>query len=487
MADNDDDELYDEFGNYIGPELDSSSSDDDDDDDDDSDNDNDEPPQPQPDDASDVSGDRMIVIKPNDDGDTTNAITVAPVMNAIVLHEDKEHYPSASETFGEGVRSAVLDEDAMDLDTPIVEPIVTKSKHVDTIEGSNEYAFQYSDEYLSQILSNDTTRTRRGVALVGHLHHGKTSFVDCLLEPTLRTGFGPRAALEEQVPKFTDTLKSEQERQMSLVSTPITLLLPDTRGKTYGMTLVDCPGHTQFHDESVAALRVVDGAILLVDAVEGIMMHTELLIQQIVAEGLPLLLIINKLDRLIVELKLPPRDAYYKLLQLVESVNQKVQQASCGRYPSLSPTHGNVAFGSALHGYYFTLASMSKVYAEQQDDDDDEGENNNNASRATLEQFSNRLWGDWYWDPESQTFEDAPTPNQKNRSFVTFCLEPLYKIYAACLGEQEQHVQKVLRSLGVLLKRDQLRSSARPLLRAALSKFMETATCGIVDMMVQHV
>ena len=480
MADNDDEDLYDEFGNYIGPELDSSSEEDSDEEVEESD---DEKQQHIPDDASDVSGDdnHMVVVK--EDGD----VTTADSMNAIVLHEDKGHYPSASETFGEGVRSAVLDEDAMDLETPIVEPIVTKSKHVD--DGSSEdYKFAYADEFLTAIISNETTRTRRGIALVGHLHHGKTSFIDCLLEPTLVKGFGPKASLEDQGLKFTDTLLSEQERQMSLVSTPITMLLPDTRGKTYGITLVDCPGHSQFHDESVAALRAVDGAILLIDAVEGVMMHTELLIPQIVAEGLPIMLVISKLDRLIVELKLPPRDAYYKLLQLVESVNQKVQQASLlvGRYPKLCPTKGNVAFGSALHGYFFTLESMTKLYAEHEQDGSTSSFSKN-ATMASTEQFAKRLWGDWYWDPETRVFSDTPTPNQKERSFVTFCLEPLYKIYTACLGEQEQNVQKILRSLGVLLKRDQLRSSARPLLRAALSKFMETATCGVVDMLAKHV
>ena len=485
MADNNDEDLYDEFGNYIGPELDSSSDEDDSDDDDEL--------KEAPDDASDVSaedhneqdgdGNGMMIVR--DDNAASEA--VADPMNAIVLHEDKEHYPSASETFGAGVRTAVLDEDAMDIETPIVEPVVTKSHHV-VAEGEEDTIakYTYSDEFLtSVIMSNETTRTRRSVAVVGHLHHGKTSLMDCLMEPTLQQSWGPKASLEDQAyPRYTDTLKSEQERQMSLVSTPMTLLLSDTRGKSYGMTMVDCPGHVQFHDESVAALRVVDGALLVVDAVEGAnMMHTELLVRQIVSEGLPIMLCITKMDRLITELQLPPRDAYYKVLHLIESTNQLIQQASHSKrkYPKLCPTKGNVAFGSALHGWFFTLESMAKVYAEQHDDD----------VGCTLEQFTNRLWGDWYWDPETKQFHTSPndcvSPRTVERSFVTFCLEPIYKIYSTCLGESEKDTTKALRSLGVLLKKDQLRSSARPLLRAALSKFMETASCGLVDMMARHV
>jgi U5 small nuclear ribonucleoprotein component len=472
MADANDEDLYDEFGNYIGPELDSSS---DEDESDDSDREE-EVTKDAPDDASDVSDDqdRAMVVADEEQQQHT-----ADPVNAIVLHEDKEHYASAEETFGEGVRTAVLDEDAMDLDTPIVEPVVTKSHHVGDKEEPSP--FLYSDEFLTSIVSNETTRTRRGVAIVGHLHHGKTSLIDCLIEGTLENKWGPRAALNDQGPRYTDVLKSEQERQMSLVSTPLTVLLPDSRGKTFAITMVDCPGHTNFHDESVAALRSVDGAVIVVDAVEGIMMHTELLLKQIVAEGLPAMLCISKVDRLIVELKLPPRDAYYKLLNIIESVNQILAQASCGRYPTLSPVKDNVAFSSAQHGWLFTLSSFAQVYAEHNDDV---------LGNLTAEEFSKRLWGDWYWDSETHKFHKSPkdcsTP-RVDRTFVSFCLEPIYKIYTACLGEQEKDANKILRSLGVFLKRDQLRASARPLLRAAMSKFMETATCGLVDMIAKHV
>jgi U5 small nuclear ribonucleoprotein component len=473
MADANDEDLYDEFGNYIGPELDSSS-----DEESSLEEEENDGQQDAPDDASDVSDDHnknnaMVVA-----GEVQDKSATADPMNAIVLHEDKDHYPSAEQTFGEGVRTAVLDEDAMDLDTPIVEPVVIKTHHADS-GASTEYI--YNDEYLTTILSNETTRNRRGIALVGHFHHGKTSLIDCLMEPTLQKPWGPRAALEGQAPRFTDMLKTEQEREMSLVSTPLTLLLSDTRGKTHGITLVDCPGHTHFHDESVAALRSVDGAVVVVDAVEGVMMHTELLLRQIVSDGLPVMLCIAKVDRLITELKLPPRDAYYKLLNLVETANQILEKASCGRFKELlHPAKGNVCFSSALHGWMFTLSSFAQVYADHNDD---------SLGNISIEEFGKRLWGDWYWDEETKKFYGSPkycSSPRVERSFVAFCLEPLYKIYTACLGEQEENANKLLRSLGILLKKEQLRSSARPLLRAALSKFFETATCGFVDMIVQH-
>ena len=478
-------DLYDEFGNYIGPDLDESS------DEEESEGDDESVPPAIPDDASDVSaeglGDEMIV---RDEHATAAAaaVTTAEPMSAIVLHEDKEHYATAEQVFGEDVRTAVLDEDAMDLETPIVEPISTKT--VETQKGSiGAEKWLYTDDYLGVQLSNETTRTRRGIAVVGHFHHGKTSLVDLLLETAMSEALdhdkASRDAHQGGGPRYTDTLKTEQERQMSLVSTPITTLLPDTRGKTFCITMLDCPGHPNFHDESVAALRVVDGAVLVLDIVEGIMMHTEMVIRQIVTEGLPLVVVLSKMDRLIVELKLPPRDAFYKLQNLLDELNELVGQLSQGRYPKLSPERGNVAFGSAQHGWLFTLGSFANTYLEHSKDDK-EGLGTN----LSVADFAQRLWGDAYLDPTTRTFHrssrDCATPNV-DRTFVTYVLEPLYKIYSACLGEREVDANKLLRSVGVLLSKEQLRSSARPLLRAALSQFLHTARNGFVDMIVKHV
>jgi U5 small nuclear ribonucleoprotein component len=334
-----------------------------------------------------------------------------------------------------------------------VEPIVTKSHLVEEIE--------QVDDYLGVHLSNETTRNRRGFCVIGHFHHGKTSLLDLLLSKKNR---------------FTDTYQAERHRQMSLVSTPVTTLLQDTRGKSYCLTAIDCPGHVNFHDESVAALRAVDGAVLVVDAVEGVMMmHTEMVVRQAVAEGLPLLLVITKMDRLIVELKLPPRDCYYKLLHLIESVNQLIQDAR-GKV-RISPERGNVAFSSAQHGWLFTLESFAQVYLQQAD------------LGMPVEEFAKRLWGDAYLDPSTRTFHKSARDCSRpvERTFVTYVLEPLYKLYTACLGECEADANRLLRSVGILLNKDQLRASSSEMLQTALSKFFQTASRGFVDMVVRNV
>jgi U5 small nuclear ribonucleoprotein component len=516
-SNNNDDEqdLYDEFGNYIGPDLDEDSDDDDSDDDD--------KLQPRDDQAdSDVSEDeeddnlhnRELVTH---DSSTTPAAMLAEPMQAIVLHEDKEYYPSVDQVYGEDVRTAVLDEDAMELEEPLVKPVSTKTPYATATADATtttggvrplhvvdeQTGWSYSSDYLSAMLSNETTRTRRGVAIVGHLHHGKTTLMDLLLEQTLnnkKAGWGTvRAANpshnnneEDDSVRYMDTLKTERERQMSLCSTPMTALLCDTRGKHYGITMMDCPGHVNFHDESVVALRAMDGAVIVVDAVEGIMIHTEMVVRQAIAEGLPLVLVISKMDRLMVELKLPPRDCYYKLLHVIDSMNSLIGQASNGRYNQhngllLSPARGNVAFCSATHGWLFTLQSFAQVYM-------DTLSNHGLGENLSVDDFAKRLWGDSFLDPATRTFQTSPrdcSVQQDNgmpvqRTFCQFVLEPLYKIYTACLGEREAQVNPMLRSVGVLLSKEELRASARPLLRTALSRFLGKATCGFVDMIVKH-
>ena len=528
-------DLYDEFGNYIGPDLDSSSDDDSSEASGGGDG--------APDDASDVSDDDVsrdgggrtdgqLIL--HEDGTGGEDLGTAPGVSAIVLHEDKVHYPSAEEVYGEGVRTAVLDEDTMDLEEPIVEPV--KKHTFSLMRDENEEREAYggdmirpsggggkenkqqenedlvSDRYLASLVANETTRTRRCLALVGHLHCGKTSLVDLFIEQTkvpTSKGFGihgPRASLESHRgggPRTTDTLQSEQDRQMSIKSCPITLCLPDTRGKTFALTMIDCPGHANFHDESVASLRVADGAALVVDAIEGIMLHTEMLIKQIISDALPLVLVINKIDRLVLELKLPPDDMYHKLRHTIDSVNAFVSHQSNGRYPKLSPDRGNVIFASAMHGYAFSLESFATQYLDQLDFDIEEKQeedafgsfkNHGGLGRnLTPDAFAKRLWGNAYLDPKSHTFQrrvgdcgiDPVTKMSPKRTFVQFILEPLYKMYTLCVGESEKDVEKAFRSLGVLLGKEQLRASARPLMRAAFRKYFGTST-GFVDTVVHH-
>jgi len=136
----------------------------------------------------------------------------------------------------------------------------------------------------------DTPTLIRNVALVGHLHHGKTTFVDCLIRQT-----HPQFQdIDEKSLRYTDTLFTEQERGVSIKATPVTLVLPDVKQKSFIINVFDTPGHVNFSDEATAAMRICDGIVLFIDAAEGVMINTERLLKHAVQEKLALTICINK-------------------------------------------------------------------------------------------------------------------------------------------------------------------------------------------------
>ena len=393
---NSDEPLYDEFGNYIGPDLES-----------DSDSDSGGSSSSDDDDEGGGGGDDVgsFGLEGEDeeealveaDREFASQETGAPSLS-IVLHEDKVHYPSAAEVYGPDVVTAVLDEDAMDIETPIVAPasakkmnFLEKDEDESVVEVRNRHSHHHShkkgvfpkedesnslvvsDEYLVNVLLRND-KSHRGVALIGDLHTGKTSLCDLLLE---QGNSNIDASLSGK--RTTDTTTAEQERGLSIKSCPLTLALPDLRGKTHALTLMDCPGHLHFHEESVAALKSMDGAVLVVDALDGMTIHTEMLLRQCIqTEGLPLTLLINKIDRLWMETLMPPDDAYYKLRHTLDNLNQFIYNHSSPNHKSLytkqyfHPAKGNVAFACPIHGHCFTLNSFAQTYLDHLQQPDDE-------------------------------------------------------------------------------------------------------------------
>jgi U5 small nuclear ribonucleoprotein component len=100
-----------------------------------------------------------------------------PMAGAVVLHEDKKYYPTADEVFGPGVETLVMDEDAQPLEVPIIAPI--KTKQLESLEGE-PVKTRFTNEFLATLMANP--ELVRNVAVVGHLHHGKTTVMDMLVE-----------------------------------------------------------------------------------------------------------------------------------------------------------------------------------------------------------------------------------------------------------------------------------------------------------------
>ncbi|KAG0160381.1 hypothetical protein PDIDSM_7908 [Penicillium digitatum] len=450
------DDLYDEFGNYIG--------------DAESDEEHHENVQPQAFKFDEAFDEEEEVEESNDQ--QLREIDEGP-SNAVILHEDKQYYPSAQQVYGEDVETMVQEEDAQPLSEPIIAPVQQKKFAIAEAELPPVH---FSREFMSDLLKFPAQT--RNVAIVGHLHHGKTAFVDMLVKQThdlverleKRTG----RKREEQL-RYTDVHFLERERGLSIKSAPMSLVLPSTKGKSHLLNLLDTPGHVNFVDEVAASIRLADGVVLVVDVVEGVQANTEQIIKHAVLEDLPLTLVVNKMDRLILELKLPPNDAYFKLKHVIEEVNTIIENIlpGQGERRRLSPEKGNVGFASSLMNWFFTLPSFARMYAD------------NYPSLDSIE-FAARLWGDIFYNPRSRKFTRKGVEENAKRSFVKFVLEPIYKLYSHTLSESPEDLKQTLASVGVNLKPSQLKTDAKELLSLVCEKFFGPAT-GFVDMVIQHV
>lgn len=318
----------------------------------------------------------------------------------------------------------------------------------------------------------------RNIALVGHLHHGKTAFMDMLVTQThdLSERLNKRAGRrkEEQL-RYTDVHFLEKERGLSIKSAPMSLVLQGTKGKSHLVNIIDTPGHVDFVDEVAASCRLADGVVLVVDVVEGVQANTEQIIKHAVLEDLPLTMVINKMDRLILELKIPPNDAYFKLKHVIEEVNTVIENVLPGQGEKrrLSPEKGNVAFACASMGWCFSLQSFAKMYADS-------------YPGIAVSDFALRLWGDIFFNPQSRKFTRKGVEENAQRTFVKFVLEPIYKIYSHTISESPDDLKETLANIGINLKPSQLKTDAKVLLNLVCEQFFGPAN-GFVDMIVGHI
>lgn len=154
---------------------------------------------------------------------------------------------------------------------------------------------------------------------MAHVDHGKTTLTDILISSN-----GIISQKSAGQLRYMDCREDEQERGITMKSSSIAILYKHSKKKdmpTVLCNVIDSPGHIDFSTEVSAAVRLSDGAIIVVDAVEGVCVQTHRVITQAYREGLPCLLVINKMDRLILELQLTPEEAVRTLEKIVEECN----------------------------------------------------------------------------------------------------------------------------------------------------------------------
>ncbi|OKL58122.1 hypothetical protein UA08_06580 [Talaromyces atroroseus] len=373
----------------------------------------------------------------------------------------------------------------------------------------------------------------RNICILAHVDHGKTSLTDSLI--ATNGIISPKLAGKI---RYLDSRPDEQLRGITMESSAISLYFsmlrrsaPDAAPETkeYLINLIDSPGHIDFSSEVSTASRLCDGALVLVDAVEGVCSQTVTVLRQTWVEKLKPLLVINKMDRLVTELQMSPAEAYSHLSKLLEQVNavigsfyqgermeedllwrermeervnaaavrdkdqaKKLASDEPGGHDNaeldefeekddedlyFAPEKNNVIFCSATDGWAFTVRQFASLY-----------EKKLGIKRSALEKV---LWGDFYLDPKTKRV--LGSKHLKGRAlkpmFVQLVLDSLWAVYDATTGGAKGKgdpamLEKITKSLNVTIPPHILRSrESRNIMLALFSSWLPLSTAVLVSVM----
>ena len=311
----------------------------------------------------------------------------------------------------------------------------------------------------------------RNMSVIAHVDHGKSTLTDSLVAAA-----GIIAVAKAGDARITDTRADEQQRGITIKSTAISMyyhvseaLVPDLppKNRDFLVNLIDSPGHVDFSSEVTAALRVTDGALVVVDCVEGVCVQTETVLRQALAERIRPVVMVNKVDRAIIELQLDPEEAYQGFFKTLQNVNVVIATYNDPTLGDLQvyPDKGTVAFGSGLMSWAFTLPQFAKMYASK--------------FGVDLEKMTERLWGDTFFDAKGKKWVKAADASEDGtrlkRAFCQFCLDPIYQLFDAMMNEKKEKTEKMLTSLKITLTSEEKDQPAKRVLKAVMQKFLPAA------------
>jgi len=373
----------------------------------------------------------------------------------------------------------------------------------------------------------DLTTNIRNMSVIAHVDHGKSTLTDSLVSKA-----GIISAEKAGGARFTDNRADEAERGITIKSTGVSMYFEydyatekkldaedaeaekeaaaaaataagttvaaaaaatgpadnvaaeaaalaaesgiQVSERSFLINLIDSPGHVDFSSEVTAALRVTDGALVVVDCIEGVCVQTETVLRQAIGERIRPVLFLNKLDRCIMELQLPPEEAYRGFVKAIENVNVIVStyhDEALGDI-SLEPVKGKVGFGSGLHQWAFTLKRFAKMYAAK--------------FSTTRHKMTRRLWGDMFYNKKGELKKgDYTSDKEFKRGFVGMILDPIYQLFDSIINDKKEKYEKMLSSLNVVLKTEDRELTGKALLKKVMQKWLPAGDA-VLEMIVLH-
>lgn len=341
----------------------------------------------------------------------------------------------------------------------------------------------------------DNVENIRNICILAHVDHGKTSLADSLVATN-----GVISSRLAGKLRYMDSRKDEQERGITMKSSAISLFYLE-EGAEYLVNLMDSPGHVDFSSEVSTAVRLCDGAVLLVDVVEGVQPQTKVVLRQAWDEGIKPVLVLNKIDRLVVETGLDPLAAYHHMAVVLEQVNALVgemftqevavreEKVRRGREEKVqvefgvndvydwssgleeaddsklyfSPENENVVFCSAIDGWAFSLQTFARIFSKKL-----------GFSEKVLQKT---LWGDFFINMKAKKIYSGAAAQHKKPLFVSLVLENIWSIYDCVLITKDKvKLERIVSSLGLTVPPRDLRSpDPRTQLSAVFSAWLPLA------------
>lgn len=350
----------------------------------------------------------------------------------------------------------------------------------------------------------------RNMSVIAHVDHGKSTLTDSLVCKA-----GIISARHAGTARYTDTRQDEQERGITIKSTGISMFfeynmsagevikssggeVPAEEGvpanveinqNSFLINLIDSPGHVDFSSEVTAALRVTDGALVVVDTVEGVAVQTGTVLRQAMAERVRPVLMVNKVDRALLELQLTGEEIYQNMRSAIENVNIIIESYRFGDHNwQVDPIKGTVCFGSGLHQWGFTLKVFGRYYAQK--------------FGTTEDKLAEKLWGDWVFHTEDgkSRWINSTTVNTNRgvdqatgakRAFVAFIMDPIMNMFTSVMNNElnKQGKPKALNmaaNVGVTLTEEEKQTlTGKALLKRIMQKWLPAADA-ILEMIVVH-
>ncbi|VAH97592.1 unnamed protein product [Triticum turgidum subsp. durum] len=337
---------------------------------------------------------------------------------------------------------------------------------------------KFTAEELRGIM--DKKNNIRNMSVIAHVDHGKSTLTDSLVAAA--------GIIAQEVAgdvRMTDTRADEAERGITIKSTGISLFYQmtpeslemykgDRDGDEYLINLIDSPGHVDFSSEVTAALRITDGALVVVDCIEGVCVQTETVLRQALGERIRPVLTVNKMDRCFLELQVEGEEAYQTFSRVIENANvimATYEDVLLGDV-QVYPEKGTVAFSAGLHGWAFTLTNFAKMYASKFGVDE--------------AKMMERLWGENFFDPATKKWTSKNTGTATcKRGFVQFCYEPIKQIIATCMNDQKDKLWPMLKKLGVTMKNDEKDLMGKALMKRVMQTWLP-ASRALLEMMIFH-